>query len=342
MSEPRLLLVDDDPGTIQVLSGILSVYPDQRFATNGPDALRLARELPPDLVLLDAEMQGMSGFEVCRDFKADPTLADVPVIFVTGHSSPAFEVEALKMGAADFIGKPMQPEVVLARVNIQLKVRRLTLALQRLATLDGLTGITNRRVFDDTLTTEWKRARRSGRPLSLLMADVDHFKAFNDHNGHQAGDKCLREVARALQSVCHRRADLVARYGGEEFVIVLPETDAAGAATVAQALLATMKQRALLHGASPLGLHVTLSVGLSTVASKAGVRVATGADSRFEIASSDLRADDLLRAADTALYCAKRAGRDQAWALGVEHATHAELAMLCPPPVPHAGSASST
>jgi diguanylate cyclase (GGDEF)-like protein len=331
--EARLLLVDDDPGTIQVLSSILSAYTDQRFATNGADALRLARAAAPDLVLLDTEMQGMSGFAVCQALKADPLLSEVPVIFVTSHSAPDFEVAALKMGAADFISKPMLPEVVRARVNTQLKVRRLTEELRRLATLDGLTGIANRRLFDDTLITEWQRARRSGQPLSLLMADVDFFKAFNDLHGHQGGDKCLRQVARALQSVSKRPADLAARYGGEEFVMVLPETDSAGAAVVAHALMVAMQNLAVPHGASPLGLNVTLSVGLSTFDVSSGSWVADGVDSRFETAAPILRAADLLRAADTALYCAKKAGRAQVWALAIDHAARADQATLCPAPL---------
>ncbi len=331
MTEPRLLLVDDDPGTIQVLSSILSSYADQRFATNGPDALRLARATVPDLVLLDAEMQGMSGFDVCQALKADPVLSEVPVIFVTSHSTPDFEVAALKMGAADFISKPMLPEVVRARVNTQLKVRHLTEELRRLATLDGLTGIANRRLFDDTLFIEWQRARRSGQPLSLLLADVDFFKAFNDHHGHQLGDKCLRQVARALQSVSKRPADLAARYGGEEFVMVLPATDAAGAAVVAHALMAAMQQLALPHGASAVGANVTLSVGVSTFDVNSGGWVADGVDSRFEAATPISRADDLLRAADAALYCAKKAGRAQVWALGIDDANEPDLATRCTP-----------
>lgn len=337
MTESRLLLVDDDPGTIQVLSNMLSAFSDQRFATNGVDALRLARAAPPDLVLLDAEMPGMSGFDVCRAIKADSLLCDVPVIFITSHSTPDFEVAAFKMGAADFISKPMQPEVVRARASTQLKVRHLTETLRRLASLDGLTGIANRRVFDDNLLTEWRRARRSRRPLSLLISDVDFFKHYNDHHGHQAGDQCLRRVAKALKTVSKRPTDLIARYGGEEFVMVLPDTDAAGAAVLAHALMAEMQRLAMPHGASPLGPHVTMSAGVSTFDVSSVNWAADGADSRYEVAVPLLRAEDLLRAADTALYAAKKAGRAQVWVLAIDNWADAEQAALSPAPV--AGSA---
>src|SRR5450631_2127981 len=176
----NILLVDDDPGTIQLLGHILSGTGTVRFATSGEDALRLARELVPDLMLLDAEMPGMSGFQVMAALKADPALADVPVIFVTSHCEAAFEVAGFEMGAADFIAKPVSAPLVLARVKTQLRVKRLSDELRRVAITDALTGVANRRRFDDALEREWSRARRCGEALALLMIDIDHFKRFND------------------------------------------------------------------------------------------------------------------------------------------------------------------
>lgn len=190
----NILLVDDDPRTIQILARILAQSGNLRFATNGQEALRLARESVPDLVLLDAEMPGLSGFQVCAAMKADPALSDVPVVFVTGHSDSTFEVAAFELGAVDFISKPVSAPLVLARVQTQLRVKRLTDELRRVATTDGLTGVANRRQFDDVLGREWLRARRAGDPMALLMIDVDHFKLYNDRYGHPAGDSCLRKV----------------------------------------------------------------------------------------------------------------------------------------------------
>jgi diguanylate cyclase (GGDEF)-like protein len=332
MSDARLLLVDHDPQAIEALSSILSPYPEQRFASQGLDALRLALSWEPDLVLLDAQMQDMSSLDWCQTLKGDTALAEVPVIFVSSHSTPEFETMAFRLGAADFISKPLQPEIVRARVGTQLKVRELTESLRLLATLDGPTGIANRRVFDDTLRAEWQRSRRSGQPLSLLMADIDCFKAYNDRHGHQTGDQCLRQVARALQSVTKRPADLPARYGGDEFVMVLPDTDPQGAVVVAQALMAAMQQLALPHGASSAGRSVTLSVGLCTFDAH-NSRALDAADSRFGSAGGPaLRAGDLLRAAQSALYQAKHAGQAQVWSMVIDDAIEVEPPLLCHTP----------
>src|ERR1700730_123689 len=219
-----ILLVDDDPGAIQLMGRILAEVGKLRFATNGKDALRLARDSAPDLILLDAEMPGMSGFELLRTLKAESSLADVPVIFITSHSEAGFEVSALDMGAADFIAKPLRSSRVLARVRTQLRVKHLADELRRPAPPDALTGGANRRHFDESLEREWLRARRAGDPVSLLMIDVDRFKLYNDLYGHPKGDVCLRHVTQALLSTCKRPADLVARYGGEEVMLLLPQT----------------------------------------------------------------------------------------------------------------------
>jgi diguanylate cyclase (GGDEF)-like protein len=233
----NILLVDDDPSTIQLLGRMLADVGNLRFATSGKDALRLAHESAPDLVLLDAEMPGMSGFQILEALKADPVLEDVPVIFITNHSEPTFELTGFELGAADFIARPVSAPLVVARVKTQLRVKRIADELRRIATIDVLTDVANRRGFDDALEHEWRRARRAGDPLALLMIDVDHFKSFNDRYGHPAGDVCLRAVARALVGASLRPADLVARYGGEEFVVLLPQTPRVGAEHVAHSIL---------------------------------------------------------------------------------------------------------
>jgi len=295
-----ILLVDDDPGAIQLMGRILGSVGTLRFAANGRDALRLALHSAPDLILLDAEMPGMSGFELLQTLKTEPSLADVPVIFITSHNEAGFEVSALDMGAADFIAKPLRSSRVLARVRTQLRVKHMADTLRRTATTDGLTGVANRRQFDVSLQSEWLRAHRSGEPLSLLMIDVDHFKLFNDLYGHSQGDTCLCRVTQALQSACRRPADLLARYGGEEFMILLPQTPRQGAKHMAQHVLDAVRALGISHENSPTARHLTVSVGIGCY---------DDATACWASPAHGLRACDLVEAADKALYCAKQAGR---------------------------------
>jgi diguanylate cyclase (GGDEF)-like protein len=317
MSED-IVLVDDDPGTIQLLARILGRSGTLRFATNGVDALRLARESVPDLMLLDAEMPGMSGFQVCKTIKADPALADVPIIFITSHGEAAVEVAGFEMGAADFIAKPVSAPLVLARVRTQLRFKKMADELRRIATVDVVTGIANRRRFDEALEREWRRGRRDGTPMSLLMIDIDHFKLFNDRYGHPAGDACLRGVAQALSSVSVRPADLVARYGGEEFAVLLPQTARQGAEVVAHGILEAIESLGLAHEASTTAQHLTVSIGVSSYDPESACWLPGSPDSRFVDDSQTRCAPmDLVRAADKALYSAKNNGRARARRLDV-------------------------
>jgi diguanylate cyclase (GGDEF)-like protein len=322
MSEPRgagkpnvdvsILLVDDDPAAIQLMGRILADVGKLRFATNGVDALRLARESVPDLILVDAEMPGMSGFELLKKLKADSSLLEVPVIFITSHTEAGFEVSALDMGAADFIAKPLKTARVLARVKTQLRLKQTTDELRRTATTDPLTGIANRRKFDELLEREWLCAQRSGEPVSVLMIDVDHFKLYNDLYGHPKGDVCLQHVTRALQSVCMRPADVVARYGGEEFIVLLPQTPRQGAQHMGQQVLTTVAGFGIFHADSQTTHYVSVSVGIACFdhsgksAAMRSQEHSTGNDSPVPCAR------DLVEAADKGLYAAKQAGRGQA------------------------------
>ena len=304
-----ILLVDDDPGAIQLMGRILADVGKLRFATNGNDALRLARDSAPDLILLDAEMPGMSGFELLKMLKTESSLADVPVIFITSHNEAGFEVSALDMGAADFIAKPLKSSRVLARVKTQLRVKHMADELRRTATTDALTGVANRRQFDESLEREWLRARRSGEPVSLLMIDVDHFKLYNDLYGHPKGDVCLKHVAQTLLSACKRPGDFVARYGGEEFMILLPKTPREGAQHIARQVLDAVAAFGIFHEESQTTHYVSVSVGIACF---------DDASARWADDAHALRASDLIQAADKALYSAKRAGRAQAklWDIG--------------------------
>ena len=292
-----LLLVDDDAASVQVLARMLNGLGELRFALSGEDALRLARESPPDLVLVDAEMPGLTGLEVCSALRADPRLADVPVIIITGHTEVAIEVAGFTAGASDFIRKPPVAEVVVARARTQLRLKALGDALRASALTDGLTGLANRRRFDQDLRVECERARRGHEDLALLLVDVDHFKRYNDRYGHVAGDACLRQIGGAIRSAIRRPADLAARYGGEEFAVLLPQTDGAGAQAMAQRIVDAIAALVLPHAGSPLGGIVTASVGWAA------------ARPDVDAAVVESRGERLVEAADRLLYSAKAAGR---------------------------------
>jgi diguanylate cyclase (GGDEF)-like protein len=304
-----ILLVDDDAGAIELVSAILADVGKLRFATNGHDALRLARESEPDLILLDAEMPGMNGFELLKTLKAESLLAAVPVIFITSHSEAGFEVSALEMGAADFIAKPLRSSRVLARVRTQLRMKLMADELRRTATTDALTGVSNRRHFDESIEREWLRARQGGDPVSLLMIDVDHFKLYNDLYGHQKGDVCLHSIAQALLSASTGAADLVARYGGEEFAMLLPRISRRRAQEVAEQAIKAVAARGILHPDTGITQHVTVSVGIACYDDLSPCwATSMGGDE----ANTLCGVSDLVLAADTALYAAKHSGRAQA------------------------------
>ena len=318
----NILLVDDDPTVIGVLGTILQEFGRLRFATSGQDALRMARQSVPDLILLDIEMPGMNGFEVCAAMKEMPLLMDVPIIFITSHEDDEHEVTGLALGAADFITKPPRAPQVVARVRMHLRMKQMADALRNAAYQDGLTQIANRRQFEETLQREWLRAQRAGSPTALLMIDIDAFKKYNDHYGHPAGDRCLQAVAQAIQQAVHRPADLAARYGGEEFAVLLPETDSCGARFLALHLLQAVAALLLPHAGSPVADHVTLSIGVSAFEEGTGAPGLPGLD-QPSVAS-------LLAAADQALYAAKEGGRNQARYLSWPHLGMPERAVeLC-------------
>ena len=290
----RILVVDDTPATLIALCELLVEEHEVLFASSGTEALEMALAQPPDLILLDVLMPGMDGYEVCAGLKADSRTADIPVIFITSKGEEPDQARGLAVGAIDYVQKPISPPLVRARVRNHLDLKRKQDRIRGLMILDGLTGIPNRRHFDEILREEWMRGVRNQKPLSLIMIDLDHFKRYNDAYGHAAGDACLQQVAGALRKALQRPVDLVARYGGEEFVCLLPETDAPGALKLAARIKEEVAALALPHRDSPTTSRVTLSQGVATA-----LPVAEG------------QPESLLLAADTALYDAKRGGRDR-------------------------------
>jgi diguanylate cyclase (GGDEF)-like protein len=291
---PRLLVVDDQRANIQALFQTFASDHQVLMATSGEQALALCARQQPDLVLLDVVMPGMDGHEVCRRLKADPATRDIPLIFVTAHSDETAEAQGLDLGAVDFISKPINPKIVRARVRTHLTLKAQSDLLRQWVYIDGLTGVFNRRHFDERLAHTFARAERNGGALSVVLLDVDLFKRYNDRYGHQAGDDCLRRVAAALRSCLNRPGDLVARYGGEEFVCLLPDTGLEAARELARELGAAVRALRIEHADSAVAPVVTVSLGLCC-------RDGATAGS----------AQALLREADNQLYRAKSMGRDQ-------------------------------
>ena len=291
----RLLIVDDQPLNIRLLHQVLQADYEIFVATSGKDALAFCEAQPPDLILLDVVMPDLDGYAVCRRLKLDPRTCEIPVVFVTSQSDSTEEEDGLAAGAVDFISKSASANVMRARINTLITLKRQADLLRSLAQLDGLTGLANRRHFDAKLDAEWHRGIRSGSPLALILIDIDYFKNFNDRYGHPAGDACLQQVAKCLRAGFTRSADLVARYGGEEFVCVLPETPLAGAAAKAQSLERAIRALGIPHDKSEVpGGIVTISLGVAVAIPTMGGSLA-----------------DLILGADRSLYLAKNAGRAQ-------------------------------
>ncbi len=296
MSETKhtILLVDDHPPNIYLLAEALMEDHEIVVATNGHQALEIAAQEPrPDLILLDILMPGMDGYEVCDRLKGDAQTKPIPVIFITAKSGEEDETRGLGCGAVDYITKPFSMPIVRARVRTHLELKKHRDRLENLSNLDGLTGIPNRRMFENHLDRSWRLGAREEATVSVIMADIDHFKAYNDSQGHLAGDECLRKVARTLRAQTRRPMDLVARFGGEEFVGVLYGSTVEGAVDVARTMRAAVERMGLRHGRSPVSEHVTVSIGVATLTPH-----------------RDGSPTTLVGAADRALYSGKESGRN--------------------------------
>jgi len=280
----RILIVDDDLINIEILAEIFGDDHEILFATEGNRALEIAATSKPDIILLDMMMPGIDGCDVCIQLKENPKTRSIPVIFVSALGDVAAETLGLELGAIDYVTKPFSPAVVKMRVNNQIELKRAREQLARLANIDGLTGIANRRRFDKFMASEWSRASRSGQSIALAMIDVDLFKNYNDHYGHQAGDDCLHRVAKFLEVHAGRPGDLVARYGGEEFVFIASATDGTTALRMAESICTALLNMQLPHALSPFG-HVTVSIGVAAFAPGDGET-----------------SEELVRKADEALY----------------------------------------
>ena len=291
-NRPKLLIVDDQPTNIRVLHELFREDCDVFMATSGEQAISVCQAQLPDLILLDVVMEGMDGHEVCRRLKVDPMTHDIPIIFITAQQHDSDEVLGLELGAVDFITKPINTTIVRARVRTHLTLKLQSDLLRSMALMDGLTGVANRRKFDEDILAAWRLCFREQKPLSLILVDVDYFKRYNDRYGHLAGDDCLKSVAQTLSETVRRPYDLVARYGGEEFACVLPNTVLSGAVEIAERMQARVRTLGIEHSASDVDRVVTISLGVATL-------TPTG----------ELGFEALIEAADKQLYEAKSGGR---------------------------------
>ncbi|ANI28944.1 response regulator [Yersinia entomophaga] len=294
VGKPKILIVDDHPINIQMLYQAFCSDYHVCMATSGKQALDVCLSQHPDLILLDVEMPGMNGFEVCTRLKASPDTQDIPVIFVTAHIDEETETRCFSEGAVDFISKPINRNTVRARVKTHLLLKAQSDLLRQLVYLDGLTEVHNRRYFDKQLEVEWKLSNRNQTPLGMIMIDVDFFKKYNDLYGHQAGDDCLRRVAKVIRDTLRRPADLVARYGGEEFICLLPDTELVGAMDVAETIRLHILEQKIPHSGSTVYPFVSVSLGVCCK----------------ETHSVDSPSSLLLKA-DKQLYLAKNSGRNK-------------------------------
>ncbi|SHJ97616.1 GGDEF domain-containing response regulator [Paramaledivibacter caminithermalis] len=318
--KPNILIVDDRPENILVLESILEGLELNIFkATSGNEALGLMLDYDFALVLLDVQMPVMDGFEVAELMRGSERTRNIPIIFVTAiNKDQKCMFKGYEIGAVDYLFKPIEPLILKSKVKVfielqkqketlkkqtklleekvdeLLRLQKLNYKLEHLSTIDVVTGISNRRSFEATIQTEWQRAIRMNTPLSLIMIDIDHFKAFNDHYGHQAGDKCIRKVAEAISSSIQRPGDFAARYGGEEFVVVLPDTEKAGAIIVAERIRNNVESLEVKHACSGVSPYVTISLGVATL-----------------FPEKYNSAEELIRRADRALFQAKYLGRNR-------------------------------
>jgi diguanylate cyclase (GGDEF)-like protein len=305
----KVLVVEDSKVTMKVLCnylGRMGIVP--LTAENGAIAIDIYHREQPDIILLDAQLPDIDGFDVALKIRALEKPEDwTAIIFLTSMSNDEDLARGIEVGGDDYLMKPISEVVLKAKiramhrlvemqrslVSVTQKLNEANVKLQRLSATDGLTGISNRRMYDELAIREWRRCERMNKPLALVMIDVDHFKLFNDKYGHQTGDECLKKVAEQVGRAAPRATDLAARYGGEEFVLVLGETDTDGAKWIANRLRQQVSELNIPHYATD-SRHVTISCGVASV-----------------IPDDTCTLETLLKSADHALYKAKKSGRDQ-------------------------------
>lgn len=293
--KPRILIVDDERLNIDVLNGLLREQYTIMVAMSGDQALKAVRsKYRPDLILLDIMMPEMDGYEVCRQLKADKMTCDIPVLFVTAMNGVDDETKGFDVGAVDYITKPIKSAVALARIKTHLELKFQRDMLSMLSMRDGLTGIANRRRFDEYLINEHLSAQTEQSPLSLLMIDIDFFKPYNDYHGYLIGDDVLKLIASTIDSRMVNPDHLVARFGSELFACLLPNTEYKDMVSIGDSILESVRSLRIPHELSNISDTVTVSIGgISFVPEKYS------------------HAEDAVAAVEEKLYHAKELGRNQ-------------------------------
>lgn len=290
-----VLIVDDQPENIRILTELLKDEYRIRVANSGEKAIHVAlSDNPPDLILLDIVMPQINGYEVCESIKQVPAGRNIPIIFITSQSCEDDEVKGFEVGAVDYIRKPFNPTIVKARVRTQAELKRFRDMLEKTTYTDSLTNLPNRRKFEVDYETAWAFGLRDGKPLSIIMIDVDHFKEYNDHYGHIEGDECLKQIANSLKKGISRRTDSICRFGGEEFVCILPMTDNEQAVNIAQSMRQGVEDMKIVHECKTCSGYVTISLGVATI-----------------IPTQEQSSIELVHEADKMLYLAKDYGRNR-------------------------------
>lgn len=292
LGSAKILVVDDQIINIQSVNALLSEEYTILVATNGEDALKVAETQIPDLILMDVVMPGMNGKEACMLLKANEATSEIPVIFITTMSGDQDENECWESGGVDFISKPFNPYTLKNRVRSHLELKYQRDLLVKLAYTDGLTGVYNRRYFDEHFNKQTRLTYRNGTVLSMLLIDIDYFKKYNDTYGHIAGDEALKAVAKAIRSSLKRPTDFVARYGGEEFVVLLADTNLEGAIHLCKMMMKTVEDLQIPNKSSEYGV-LSLSLGV------------------VSLQGDDLKNKEMLKLADQCLYEAKEGGRNR-------------------------------
>ncbi|MFI0431552.1 MAG: diguanylate cyclase [Candidatus Nanopelagicales bacterium] len=262
-AKPTILVIDDDRVLTMLMERLLAATGEVTTSNSGAEGLQLAREMVPDLILLDVQMPGQDGFDIISELKSDPTVRHIPVIFITAEVLPEIESHCLEAGAADYIAKPVTPRVLQARARTHLLIKHQADQLADLSFRDALTGALNRPAFEDVLGWECDRAAARGWPVSLLIVDLDQFRGYNEVYGHLAGDDVLEAVAQAIRPIADRPGDLLGRLGGDRFGVLLPETASDVAVEIAERINAAVRQLQIRHTRAQAGT-LTASVGVAS------------------------------------------------------------------------------
>jgi len=259
--QQKVLIIDDEKTNLKILSSILKDEVEVILAKDGETGLLKAKESKPDLILLDVVMPILNGFEVIEKLKNEETTSNIPVIFVTGQLDVQQEEKGLELGACDYIQKPFHVEILKARVRLHLRMAKQRDLLEKLANIDPLTSVANRRLYDQTFTSLWNKAIKQQSVFSLVVIDIDDFKKYNDFFGHAAGDRALEKVATAIADNLSNQGDFIARYGGEEFVALLPNTSSIDAKKTMEDCLEAVEKLKIYHDPSTEHEFLTISLG---------------------------------------------------------------------------------